>query len=170
MLEVIIIWIIPPQVRGRVPRGDAPCARSPPALCQGPVREPLPLKRLFPGLPQVVSTPAWCGGCFVSESRSDKQVIPAWRVPWLIFPVVESYILLWRNNFQIGDMGFPVAQRYTIRLQCRRREFDPWVGKITWRRKWWPTPASLSEESHGQRSLAGYSPSCCTESHTTEAT
>lgn len=35
------------------------------------------LSAFFPGLPQVVSTPAWCGGCFVSESRRDKQVIPA---------------------------------------------------------------------------------------------
>ena len=34
---------------------------------------------------------------------------------------------------------------------------DPWVGKIPWRRKWQPTPVSLPEESHRQRSLAGYS-------------
>ena len=32
------------------------------------------------------------------------------------------------------------------------------VGKIPWRRAWQPTPAFLPEESHGQRSLAGYSP------------
>ena len=36
--------------------------------------------------------------------------------------------------------------------------FDPWVGKIPWRRAWQPTPVFLLEESHGQRSLAGYSP------------
>ena len=36
--------------------------------------------------------------------------------------------------------------------------FDPWFGNIPWRRKWQPTPVFLSEESHGQRSLAGYSP------------
>ena len=28
----------------------------------------------------------------------------------------------------------------------------------TWRRKWQPTPVFLLGESHGQRSLAGYSP------------
>ena len=33
----------------------------------------------------------------------------------------------------------------------------PWVGKILWRRKWQPTPASLPGNSHGQRSLMGYS-------------
>jgi len=35
--------------------------------------------------------------------------------------------------------------------------FDPWVGKMPWRRKWQPTPVLLPEEFHGQRSLAGYS-------------
>ena len=36
--------------------------------------------------------------------------------------------------------------------------FNPWVGKIPWRRKWQPAPVFLPGESHGQRSLAGYSP------------
>ena len=42
--------------------------------------------------------------------------------------------------------------------RCKRRGFDPWVGKISWRRAWWPTPVFWPGESHGQRSLAGYSP------------
>ena len=41
--------------------------------------------------------------------------------------------------------------------QCRRCRFDPWVGKIPWRRAWQPTPVFLPGESHGQRNLAGYS-------------
>ena len=39
----------------------------------------------------------------------------------------------------------------------RRLWFDPQVGKILWRRAWWPTPVILAGGSHGQRSLAGYS-------------
>ena len=35
--------------------------------------------------------------------------------------------------------------------------FYPWVRKIPWRRARQPTPAFLPGESHGQRSLAGYS-------------
>ena len=31
--------------------------------------------------------------------------------------------------------------------QCRRSRFDPWVGKISWRREWQPTPVFLSGES-----------------------
>ena len=52
--------------------------------------------------------------------------------------------------------------------QCRRHEFHPWVRKIAWRRKWQPTPVFLPGESHGQRSLAGYSPWGRKESDTTE--
>ena len=36
------------------------------------------------------------------------------------------------------------------------------------RRKWQPTPVFLPGKSHGQRSLAGYSPWGHKESHTTE--
>ena len=36
--------------------------------------------------------------------------------------------------------------------------FDPWVGKIPWRRAWQPTPIFLPGESHGQKSLVGHSP------------
>jgi len=35
--------------------------------------------------------------------------------------------------------------------------FYPWVGKIPWRRKWQPAVVFLPGESHGQRSLVGYS-------------
>ena len=42
--------------------------------------------------------------------------------------------------------------------QSRRRRFNPWIGKMPWRRKWQPTPLSLPGKSHGQRSLAGYGP------------
>ena len=40
----------------------------------------------------------------------------------------------------------------------KRHRFDPWVGKIPWRRSWQPTPVFLSGEFHGQRRLVGYSP------------
>ena len=53
--------------------------------------------------------------------------------------------------------------------QCWRHKkhgFDPWLGKIPWRRAWQPTPVFLPGESHGQRNLVGYSP----QGHTAEAT
>ena len=39
----------------------------------------------------------------------------------------------------------------------KRCGFHPWVGKIPWRRAWQPTSVFLPGESHGRRSLAGYS-------------
>ena len=56
----------------------------------------------------------------------------------------------------------------SICLQCGRPGFDPWVGKIPWRRKWQPTPVFLPGESQKRRSLAGYSPWGCKESDMTE--
>ena len=44
---------------------------------------------------------------------------------------------------------------------CKRHKrcgFDPWIGKILWRRTWQPNPIFLPGKSHAQRSLAGYSP------------
>ena len=52
---------------------------------------------------------------------------------------------------------------------CGHR-FDPWVGKIPWKRKWQPTTVFLPGESHGQGSLVGYSPWDRTESDRTEVT
>ena len=46
--------------------------------------------------------------------------------------------------------------------------FDPWVGKIPWRRAWQPTPVFSPGESHGQRSLVGYSPRGGKESDMTQ--
>ena len=57
--------------------------------------------------------------------------------------------------------------------QCRRlkrRRFDPWVGKISWMRKWQPTPVFLPGDPHGQRSLVGCSLWYCTELDTTKHT
>ena len=45
-------------------------------------------------------------------------------------------------------------------LNCVSPGFHTLVSNIThfWRRAWQPTPVFLPEESHGQRSLVGYSP------------
>ena len=42
--------------------------------------------------------------------------------------------------------------------QCRRHKrcgFDPWVGKIPWRRTWQPTPVFLPGESPWREGLGG---------------
>ena len=64
--------------------------------------------------------------------------------------------LTWRIIIQGNKMFF--RKLSGICLPCQRYRFDPWVTKIPWKRKWLPTPVFLPGESHGQRSLAGYSP------------
>ena len=69
--------------------------------------------------------------------------------------------------FPGGTNGKEPSWQYRRLKRCR---FDPWVRKIPWRRAWQPTPVFLPGESHGQRSLAGYSPWGCKELDMTEAT
>ena len=88
--------------------------------------------------------------------------------------VAESrvYSLLWCVGFSLVWLlllqSSLLLKWQRICLQCRRLGFDLWVGKILWRREWQSTPVFLPGESHGQRSLAGYSPYGHKESDTTE--
>ena len=102
----------------------------------------------------------------------------------IVFPTSfycgEIYITL--NSpvdcFKACDLGafsrFPGASPWLsgrrIRLQGRRHGFCPGMRRIPWRRKWQATPAFFPGESHGQRSLVGYSPRGHRESDLTEHT
>ena len=71
-----------------------------------------------------------------------------------------SQVVQWLDN--------PTKKPACQSRSCRRCGFDPWV-KISWSRKWSPIPVFLPGESHGQRSLEGYSPRGHKELDTTEA-
>ena len=77
---------------------------------------------------------------------------------------------IWRIcTFIIYIMGFSGgAGGKEPTCQCRRHGFGPWIEKIPWRWKWQPTLVFRPGKSHGQRSLAGYSPWDCKESDTSE--
>ena len=70
----------------------------------------------------------------------------------------------------IASRGFPGgASGKEPTCQSRRHKrcgFDPWVGRSPGRGQ--PSPVFLPGESHGQRSLVGYSPRDCKQSDTTE--
>ena len=79
----------------------------------------------------------------------------------------KSSVLYWQYGFPSGTSGEEST------CQCRRRKtcrFDPYVGKITWRRTWQSTPVFLPGESHGQRSMVGYCLQAHKESDMNEAT
>ena len=70
-----------------------------------------------------------------------------------------------RNTNSTESEGFPGGSV----LICQTRQM--WVSSLGqedfWRRKWQHIPVFLPEKSHGQRSLAGYSPWGHRESDTT---
>ena len=76
----------------------------------------------------------------------------------------------WSNLARMyARFGLPWWLRWlSVCLQHRRPGFDPWVGKIPWRRKWQPTPVLLPGKFHGPRSLVVYSPWRHKESDMTE--
>ena len=55
-------------------------------------------------------------------------------------------------------MDFPSGSVVKNTPTIQEIGFDPWIGKIPYRREWQPISVFLSGESQGQRSLAGYSP------------
>ena len=72
------------------------------------------------------------------------------------------------DSFSCGMSTSLVAQTVKRLSTMRRPGFNPWVGKIPWRRKWQPTPVLLPGKFHGLRSRVGYSPCGRKESDTTE--
>ena len=73
----------------------------------------------------------------------------AWKIPW----TEEPSRLQSMGSLRVGHDWATSLSLFTF---------------MHWRRKWQPTPVFLPGESHGQRSLVGYSPQSCKELDTTE--
>ena len=98
-----------------------------------------------------------------SPSTHDKVATSQVRyVPGKWFTFDACLVFGVRYLFPGGSDGKSVC------LLCGRPHFNPWVGKIPWRRKWQPTPVFLPGKFHGRRSLIGYNRWGCKESVTTE--
>ena len=119
------------------------------------------------------------------SSRSPPWREPPSHLPWVPCPILGTRIRvpsaspssmpspMCSPEFQnLVLAGFPGgASGKEPSCQCRRHGrhgFSPWVGRSPWRRAWQPTAVFLSGESHGQKSLAGYSPRGHKESDMTE--
>ena len=70
---------------------------------------------------------------------------------YIVHGVAKSRTQLSDFHFHVHFLGFPGGASGKERTcQCRRHKrcrFDPWVGKISWRSAWQPTPVFLSGES-----------------------
>ena len=66
---------------------------------------------------------------------------------------IKKYIMAW--GFPGGTVKNQPADVGRRHKRCR---FDPWVGKMPWRRKWQPTPVFLPGELHGPEEPGGLWP------------
>ena len=69
-----------------------------------------------------------------------------------------SYGCFFFSFWSIADFGLP--RWFSGKESASQADVGliPGLGQIPWRRNWQPTAVFLSEKSHGQRSLVGYSP------------
>ena len=113
----------------------------------------------------------WAAVCGVAQSRtrlkrlsssSTKDPVVSAKASSFVLCVLEeareredqwAHLALGLQRNEGGSSGKEPA------YQCRREKTQvPWVGKTPCRRAWQPTAVFLPGESHGQRSLVGYSP------------
>ena len=75
------------------------------------------------------------------------------------YSVVQQTLMSTCNNMPGGLLSWISSKEFACQGRRHKRcRFDPWVGKIPWRRERQPTPVFLPEKSHGQGSLVGYRP------------
>ena len=125
----------------------------------------------------------WAGPCWLPQERVGlrsrtteasgavqgliRPMCEAWgsRLSAKLLPILFPFEMLARGEEETfynhpavlrgGTSGKDSACQFR---KCKRCGLSPWVGKIPWRTKRQPTIVFLPGESHGQRSLAGYSP------------
>ena len=101
----------------------------------------------------------WSFNFSVSPSSEYSGLI-SFRINWFHLEVLKSLLwqlsskasILWHLTFPGGSDGKESA------CNADRPGFNPWVGKIPWRREWQPPPVFLPGEFCGQNNLLGYSP------------
>ena len=93
--------------------------------------------------------------------------ITSWKIDGETVEIVTDFILGGSIVTADGDHSHEIKRRLllgatslvgssdgkSVCLQCGRPGFNSWVGKMSWGRKWQPTPVFLPGKSHGRRSL-----------------
>ena len=105
--------------------------------------------------------------CLENPTDRSQARIPGWLQSMGSQRVGHNWVT--KHSTAWPKRGLPWwLRRQRICLPCSRPGFDPLVEKILWRNEWLHTPVFLPRESHGQRSLVGYSPQGQKESDMTE--
>ena len=99
----------------------------------------------------------------MSDSLQLHGLYSPWNSPGQNTKVGSLSLLQGIFPIQGLNPGFPPCMQILYCLQCRRPGFNPWVGKIPWRRERLPTSVFWPGELHGL-----YSPWGCKELDMTE--
>ena len=111
----------------------------------------------------------WC--CYIHCPNEETKTENLSTCQSLYISLVLSMNLDWSMCYSaVYQVALVVNNLSANAGRCRRQAFAPWVGKISWRRAWQPTPVFLPGEFHGKRSVVGCSPWGHKESDMTDTT
>ena len=102
------------------------------------------------------------GSASVTETHLNKEICQPVTVTVSVNSRQHFYIYFYADGSAVKNL--PAKQ------EMQEMWVQSWIRKIPWRRAWQPTPVFLSGQSHGQRSLVGYSPWGLKKSDMTEVT
>ena len=105
---------------------------------------------------------------FLTHNFSLPVCYPVYNYFYSVKSLKQSTHAFFNLFFNVHCKGFSQVVLVVKNLPANTGDIEKrvnlWVQKITWSRAWQPTSISLPGESHGQRSLVGYSPEDLTES------
>ena len=116
----------------------------------------------------------------ILKSRDTTLPTKVHLVKAMVFPAAMYGFESWKESWAPKNWSLwtvMLEKTFESPLDCKEIQpvhpkgnqwFDPWVGKISWKRAWQPTPVFLPGGFRGQRSLAAYSPWGYKESDMTE--
>ena len=92
-------------------------------------------------------------GASIGDPEWQRCYLSGWEglgAVWVWREVQEFGLGCIKFEVALGHLAFPGGSDGKESIcQCRKPEFYPWVGKISWRRVWQPTPVFLPGESRG---------------------
>ena len=106
------------------------------------------------------------GSLFLIDFLSRRSVH---RCEWAVkvsyyyyIPMHFSFYICWYSFMYLSGSVLGAGLPSWLMLEnlpaMQETQVASWLGNIPWRKEWLPTPVFLPGESHGQRSLVGYSP------------
>ena len=122
-------------------------------------------------------TIVWQAPLFMGFPRQEYRSRSPFPSPFPLFAKLSNCLILFILSCSPGNFWLCIfcvilddsmVKNSTAMQDMQETQFWSLPGGIPWRRKLQPTPVFLHRESHGKRSLVGYSPWGHKESDTTE--